>query len=65
MSKRQLDVIKNRDIILATPLPAHIKMNLRERVAVRSVADLQIYCTFIEELTQRHHQFYGHKKVKH
>lgn len=65
MSKRKLDVQKNRAIILATKLPPEIELNLRgrSRVAVRTVRDLETYITFVDELCRRHHNFYGHKKV--
>ena len=65
-SKRKLDTQKKRDVILATRLPSIIETNIkgRSRVAVRTVRDLEVYVSFIEEICQIHHKFYGHKKVK-
>jgi hypothetical protein len=66
MSRRRIDIQRNRELILSTILPPEIETNLRgrSRVAVRTVRDLEIYVTFIDDLCRRHQHFYGHKKVR-
>ena len=65
MSRRKQEAEHYRSLILAESLPATIEINLkgRSRVAVKTVRDLELYMTFIEELSRKYHQFYGFKKV--
>ena len=65
MSKRKDELAKYRSLILAEPVPSSIEISLKghSRVAVRTIRDLEVYMSFIDELSRKYHLFYGHKKV--
>jgi hypothetical protein len=57
-----------RKAILNEKIPEYLSVNRRReekrnRVLVKSIADLEEYCSFIDILSKKYAAYYGHKKT--